>query len=92
MAHTKLVAILNVTPNSFSDGGLFLEPEAALARARQLFADGAAIVDVGAEATNPWADPLTPEEEWARLQPVMPILVKEYPNKLSIDTYHPETA
>ncbi len=89
---TKLVAILNITPDSFSDGGLFLEPEAALSRARELFADGADIVDVGAEATNPWAEPLTPKEEWARLELVLPVLVQEFPGKLSIDTYHPETA
>lgn len=89
---TKLVAILNVTPNSFSDGGLFLKSEDALKQARKLFADGAAIVDVGAEATNPWAEPLTPDQEWARLEPVLPILVKEFPAQLSIDTYHPETA
>lgn len=89
---TKLVGILNITPNSFSDGGLFLKPEDALKRARQLFKDGASIVDVGAEATNPWADPLTPDEEWARLEPVLPVLVKEFPGKLSLDTYHAETA
>ncbi len=89
---TKLVGILNVTPNSFSDGGLFLDPADALAQARKLFADGASIVDVGAEATNPWADPLTHEQEWARLSPVLPTLVKEFPGKLSLDTYHAETA
>jgi len=92
MTKTKLVGILNVTPNSFSDGGLFLEPEAALKQARKLFADGAAIVDIGAEATNPWAEPLTPAEEWARLEPILPILVKEFPGKLSVDTYHWQTA
>lgn len=89
---TKLVAILNITPDSFSDGGLFLEPKAALARAHELFADGADVVDVGAEATNPWADPLTPNEEWRRLEMVLPVLLNEYPNRLSIDTYHAETA
>jgi dihydropteroate synthase len=89
---THLVGILNVTPNSFSDGGLFLKPNAALDQARKLFADGASIVDVGAEATNPWAEPLIPKDEWARLELVLPVLLKEFPGKLSIDTYHAETA
>ncbi|MGH7238622.1 MAG: dihydropteroate synthase, partial [Candidatus Saccharimonadales bacterium] len=65
---TQLVGILNITPDSFSDGGLFIEPAAAAAQAAKLFADGAAIVDVGAESTRPGAKPLTPEEEWQRLE------------------------
>lgn len=89
---TKLVAILNITPDSFSDGGLFLQPKAALARAQQLFEDGADIVDVGAEATNPWAEALSPRDEWQRLEQVLPVLINQYPGKLSIDTYHHETA
>lgn len=64
----------------------------ALDHAKQLFSDGADLIDVGAEATNPWADPITAEEEWQRLEPVLPELIRTYPNHISLDTYHPETA
>lgn len=88
----QLVGILNITPDSFSDGGLYDAPEIALKRADQLFADGADLIDVGAESTRPGATPLTPAEEWQRLQPVLPELLQRYPDRLSLDTYHPETA
>ncbi|HKX73544.1 MAG TPA: dihydropteroate synthase [Candidatus Saccharimonadales bacterium] len=88
----KLVGILNITPDSFSDGGKFVDPAAALAQAEQLFKDGASLVDVGAESTRPGATPLTADEEWARLEPVLGELVRRYPGKISLDTYHPETA
>lgn len=87
-----LVGILNITPDSFSDGGRFDEPAAALAQAAKLFADGAALLDVGAESTRPGAAPLAPEQEWQRLEPILPRLVELYPGKISLDTYHPETA
>lgn len=89
---TQLVGILNITPDSFSDGGLFAEPGAALKQADKLLADGAALVDVGAESTRPGAAPLTSEEEWQRLEPVLKPLLERYPGKISVDTYHPETA
>jgi len=89
---TQLVGILNITPDSFSDGGQFTEPAAALEQAAKLFADGAALVDVGAESTRPGATPLTPAEEWRRLEPVLKPLLQQYPGKISLDTYHPETA
>jgi len=88
----KLVGILNVTPDSFSDGGQFNEPLKALAHAEQLFRDGADFIDIGAESTKPGASPLTPEEEWQRLEPILPELIKRYPSMISLDTYHPETA
>lgn len=88
----KLVGILNITPDSFSDGGLFVEPDTALRQAEKLFADGAALVDVGAESTRPGATPLTDDEEWARLSLVLPELLKRFPGKISLDTYHPMTA
>ena len=88
----KLVGILNITPDSFSDGGKYLDPKDAVVQARRLFADGADLIDVGAESTNPWSSPLNPKEEWRRLEPVLTILVKDYPGKISVDTYHPETA
>lgn len=89
---TRLVGVLNVTPDSFSDGGLYLAPHAALERAEQLFAEGAYLVDVGAESTKPGAEPLTSDEEWARLEPILPVLLDRYPGRISLDTYHPETA
>jgi dihydropteroate synthase len=88
----KLVGILNVTPDSFSDGGQFNAPQAALERAEQLFSDGADLVDVGAESTRPGAVALSPNEEWQRLEPILPVLMQRFPGQLSLDTYHPETA
>jgi len=87
----KLVGILNVTPDSFSDGGQFLEPGAATAQARQLFEAGADLIDVGAESTRPNATPLSDEEEWLRLEPVLKVLIPAYPGKISLDSYHPAT-
>lgn len=88
----QLVGILNVTPDSFSDGNLFLKPDAAVKQAEKLFQDGAAVVDVGAESTRPKAKPLTAGQEWRRLEPVLKVLIKKFPGRLSVDTYHPETA
>ena len=91
-AVTSLVGVLNITPDSFSDGGLYVDPGVALDHAEQLFADGAYLVDVGAESTRPNATPLTPAEEWSRLEPVLPSLLERHPGRISLDTYHPETA
>lgn len=88
----QLVGIVNITPDSFSDGGKYSEPVDAIARVEQLFSDGASIVDVGAESTRPNATPLTDDEEWRRLEPILRVIIPKYPSKLSIDTYHPETA
>jgi dihydropteroate synthase len=88
----QLVGILNVTPDSFSDGNQFLEPEEAIKQAEKLFRDGAALVDIGAESTRPGAIKLTADQEWQRLEPVLKVLLKRFPGKLSVDTYHPETA
>jgi dihydropteroate synthase len=65
------MGVVNVTPDSFSDSGLFLEPEAAIAHGRQLAAEGAAILDVGGESTRPGAEPVSAEEELARVGPVV---------------------
>jgi dihydropteroate synthase len=86
---TQLVGILNVTPDSFSDGGKFFNSELAIAKAKKLFTDGAYIVDVGAESTRPNATPLTDNEEWERLEPVLQALIPLFPNKISVDSYHP---
>jgi dihydropteroate synthase len=89
---TQLVGILNITPDSFSDGNQFLEPEKAVAQAKKLFKDGAALVDLGAESTRPGATALSVEQEWQRLGPVLKQLLKLFPGRLSVDTHHPETA
>jgi dihydropteroate synthase len=87
----KLVGILNVTPDSFSDGGQFLQSEQAISHAEKLFEEGASIVDVGAESTRPHATVLSDDEEWQRLKPVLGVLQHEYPGMISLDSYHPET-
>lgn len=87
------LGILNLTPDSFSDGGRFDTPAAALAQARRLLAEGAALLDLGAESTRPGADPVAPEAEWARLEPVLDALRSELPEApLSLDTRHAPVA
>lgn len=88
----KLVGILNVTPDSFSDGGFFNEPNRALDHFKQLLSDGASFVDIGAESTRPGSQKIDPETEWERLAPIVDQLLPRYSDKISIDTYHPETA
>ncbi len=88
----QLVGILNITPDSFSDGNLFLDPEKAVKHAEQLFADGADMVDIGAESTRPGAIPITVTEEWHRLSPVLEWFSDLYPGRLSLDTHHYQTA
>ncbi len=89
--NVKLVGILNVTPDSFSDGGQYFDATAAILQADKLFADGASLVDVGAESTRPNAVKLTADEEWQRLKSVLEVLIPKYSGKISLDTYHPET-
>jgi dihydropteroate synthase len=86
---TKLVAIVNVTPDSFSDGGQNFSPDAAIAAAHRFIAEGADIIDIGAESTRPGATPLSPDEEWERLEPVLAGL-RGVP--FSVDTRHADTA
>lgn len=88
----KLVGILNVTPDSFSDGGEYWRPNDALAAIERLVADGADVIDIGAESTRPGATPITHEEEWRRLAPVLTHLIQYTGVEYSIDTCHPETA
>ncbi len=87
------MGVLNVTPDSFSDGGQFVDPEVALKHARQMIEEGADIIDIGAESTRPYggAKPVTLEEELARLQPVLPAVV-QMGVPVSIDTLKPEVA
>ena len=87
-----IMGILNVTPDSFSDGGRFNAPDRALARAKKLVADGADIVDVGAESTRPGHVPISAEEEWTRLESLLEPLIENVDAPLSIDTYKAATA
>ena len=92
----KVMGIVNVTPDSFSDGGQFFKSEEAIRRAKNLVADGADIIDLGGESTRPGATPIGWEEEWSRIEPVLVGLascvsrLKSF--QISVDTYHPETA
>ncbi len=88
-----IMAVLNLTPDSFSDGGCYTDSARALDRATELIAQGADILDIGAESTRPGAQPLTAAEEWQRLAPVILPLAASGPKcVLSIDTRHAETA
>lgn len=82
----QILGILNITRDSFSDGGRYLSSETALAHARQLLADGAAIIDVGAESTHPDAEAVSADEEIARLTPVVRVLKAEGA-AVSVDTH-----
>ena len=88
---TLVMGILNVTPDSFSDGGKYFSVEAATAHAAQMIEYGADIIDIGAESTRPNAIPISAEEEFARLEKVVPA-VKNLGVPISIDTYKPEVA
>ncbi|MFN3314460.1 MAG: dihydropteroate synthase [Hyphomonas sp.] len=81
-----LMGILNVTPDSFSDGGQHHAPEAARAQARRMVAEGAGILDIGGESTRPGAVPVPAEEELARVLPILRLLKSELNVPLSIDT------
>lgn len=84
--HAQVMGILNVTPDSFSDGGLHADVAAALAHARRMTAEGAAIIDIGGESTRPGADPVAADEEIARTVPVVAALRAEWDGLISIDT------
>ncbi|OBQ59671.1 dihydropteroate synthase [Mesorhizobium loti] len=87
-----VVGVLNVTPDSFSDGGLFDAPEAALAQARRMIGEGARIIDVGGESTRPGAAAISASEEQARILPVIEALARSGDVLISVDTYRAETA
>ena len=84
---TYIMGILNVTPDSFSDGGKYNEVDAAIAQAKKMVVDGASIIDVGGESTRPGYTRISDEEEIARVVPVIEALVREVPALISIDTY-----
>ncbi|WP_312857819.1 dihydropteroate synthase [Mesorhizobium zhangyense] len=87
-----VMGILNVTPDSFSDGGLFNVPDRAIEQAQRMVSEGASIIDVGGESTRPGATPVSPAEEQARVLPVIEALAKAGDTLISVDTYREETA
>lgn len=89
---TYIMGILNVTPDSFSDGGKFNEIDAAVNQARKLIEDGADIIDIGGESTRPGAEYVTEEEEIKRVVPIIKAIKEKLDVTISIDTYKARTA
>lgn len=89
---TLIMGVLNVTPDSFSDGGAYLDSEAAVARALRLERDGADIVDIGGESTRPGSSPISIEEELRRILPVIEALHEKLTAPISVDTRRAEVA
>lgn len=89
---TCIMGVLNITPDSFSDGGMYLEPEQAVQRAVQMEGQGADIIDIGGESSRPGAGRISAEEELNRVIPVIKLLKKAVSVPLSVDTYKSEVA
>src|SRR5262245_25859841 len=87
-----VMGVLNVTPDSFSDGGKFASPDDAIAHAEQMAADGASIIDIGGESTRPGADPVLPEDQISRVVPVLEKIAHRLPVVFSVDTTHSQVA
>ncbi len=85
----RVMGVLNVTPDSFSDGGAYLNVERAVQRARQMLDEGASLIDVGGESTRPGASPVEEQQELDRVVPVIERLVREFDALVSIDTMKP---
>ena len=89
----SVMSIVNVTPDSFSDGGTAFAPDIAVRAALQALSDGADIIDIGGESTRPGATPVSLDEEWDRIAPVIAGVLKSCPDTIiSVDTYKPEIA
>ncbi|MCH2546327.1 MAG: dihydropteroate synthase [Alphaproteobacteria bacterium] len=90
---TRIVAIINLTPDSFSDGGKYAEPESAVSAMENMVEQGADVLDIGAESTRPGARTLSHEEEWERLSPILSLAKSRFPHTaISVDTRNPTTA
>lgn len=87
-----VMGILNVTPDSFSDGGDFIDPARALAGAQNMLEQGATIIDVGGESTKPGATPIDGETERSRILPIIEVLAEKTDALISVDTYRADTA
>ena len=86
--HTYIMGILNVTPDSFSDGGKFNQIDAALKHVEEMIGDGADVIDIGGESTRPWGyTKISDEEETGRVVPVIEAVKKEFGIPISVDTY-----
>src|SRR6516165_6621935 len=87
-----VMGIVNVTPDSFADGGRYLDPAAAIAHARRLIAEGADILDIGGESTRPGAEPVSEADEIARVAPVIAAIRADSAVPISVDTTKPGAA
>jgi len=92
LERTVIMGIVNVTPDSFSDGAAFHDPVLAVRHAVRLAEEGAEILDIGGESTRPGAEPVGADEEWRRVRPVLAALRGKTDARISIDTYKPEIA
>ena len=90
LSRTAIMGILNVTPDSFSDGGIFLSPDAAIAHAVQMVEEGADLIDVGGESTRPGAQAVSVQEELDRVVPIIEAIARAVPVPISIDTSKPD--
>lgn len=90
--HTYLMGILNVTPDSFSDGGKFNGPDAALAHVEQMIKEGADVIDIGGESTRPGHQQISEEEETERTAPIVELIKERFDIPISIDTYKASVA
>jgi dihydropteroate synthase len=90
LSHTRVMGVLNITPDSFSDGGRFLGKEQAITQALRMVQEGAGLIDVGGESTRPGAEAVPVEEEIRRVVPVIEALAPEIPVPISVDTSKPE--
>ena len=91
-SRTFIMGVLNVTPDSFSDGGKFLNPDDAIAHAKQMEQDGADFIDVGGQSTRPGAEEITANEEMKRVIPIIKALKDVIKIPISIDTYRSDVA
>jgi len=92
LTRTMVMGVLNVTPDSFSDGGRFADPDAAVLRGLEMAEEEADLVDVGGESTRPGSEPVSPAEEWKRVGPVIETLGAKLDVPISVDTRQPEVA
>ncbi|MBX8638062.1 MAG: dihydropteroate synthase [Thermoplasmata archaeon] len=88
----RIMGVLNVTPDSFSDGGRYYDRQSAVDRALQMIEDGAYIIDIGGESTRPGSSPVSSEEELRRILPVIREIRSRTAVPISVDTYHPDVA
>src|SRR5438093_9699055 len=89
---TRVMGILDITPDSFSDGGRYFNPDGALRHGLEMVEHGADLLDVGGESTRPGSDPVSADEEWRRIGPVIRALAAKVDVPFAVDTVKPEVA